>query len=356
MTLFKDMLSSDQTLFKNPVALDNDYVPKLIKFREAEQFKMAGCIKPLLAERSGKNLFIHGTPGVGKTLACRKVLEDLEEQSDEVYTFIVNCWQHDTSYKIILKMCDTIGYRMTFNKKTDQLFEEVKKVVNKKAAVFVFDEIDRAKDFDFLYMILEEIYKKSIFMITNFKDFLSSMDSRLTSRLMPETIDFKQYSESEIKGILRERIKYAFYADVFEPEAFEMIVDKTVEAGDVRIGIHLLREAATEAEDSSLKAVKVSHVEAAIGKLSTFKAKNSDNLEEDNQKLLDFIKENSGMKIGDLYRVYEPTDPTINYKAFQRKIKKLVDASVITVEKVTGGKEGSTTIVNYSTTKKLTEF
>jgi len=356
MSLFKDMLRSDQTLFKNPVALDNDYVPKVIKYRENEQARIAECIKPLLSERNGRNLFIWGTPGVGKTLACRKVLEDLDEQTDDVYTFLINCWEHDSSYKIILKMCDTIGYHMTFNKKTDQLFEEVKKIANKKGAVFVFDEIDKAKDFDFIYMLLENIYKKTIILITNHREFLATVDSRLMSRLMPENLEFRQYSAKDIRGILKERIKYAFYEDVFEPEAFEMIANKTIESGDVRIGIHLLREAATEAEGQSLKAVKKQHAESAISKLSTFKAKSKDGLEDDSRQLLDFIKEHSGLKIGDLYRVYEPTDPTINYKAFQRRIKKLCDSGFITVEKVTGGKEGSTSIVNYSTTKKLTEF
>ncbi len=31
MALFKDMLKADESLFKNSVALDYDYMPKLIK-------------------------------------------------------------------------------------------------------------------------------------------------------------------------------------------------------------------------------------------------------------------------------------------------------------------------------------
>ena len=36
-------------------------------------------------------------------------------------------------------------------------------------AVFVFDEIDKLEDYDFLYTILEDIYRKAIFLITSLR-------------------------------------------------------------------------------------------------------------------------------------------------------------------------------------------
>ena len=79
MSLFKNMLSSGESLFLNPIALDYDYMPKLMPFRDGQQHHMAECIKPLFQNRNGKNLLITGSPGIGKTLASKKVLKELEE-------------------------------------------------------------------------------------------------------------------------------------------------------------------------------------------------------------------------------------------------------------------------------------
>ena len=120
MGLFDNMLKDNETLFKNPIALDYDFVPKLIPYREKEQFHMASCVKPLFQERNGKNLIISGTPGIGKTVACKHVLKELEEETEEVIPVYINCWQRNTTFKIILEMCDLIGYKFTQNKKTNE--------------------------------------------------------------------------------------------------------------------------------------------------------------------------------------------------------------------------------------------
>ena len=77
--LFKDILGSSETLFKNDMALDYSFQPKLVPYREREQRVIAASIKPLFEEKNGRNVFVHGQPGVGKTAACRHILKELEE-------------------------------------------------------------------------------------------------------------------------------------------------------------------------------------------------------------------------------------------------------------------------------------
>ncbi len=170
MGLFNDMLKSNETLFKNEMALDYDFLPKILPFREEQQRHIAGCIKPLLMGKNGKNLFVYGAPGIGKTAATRAVLRELENEQEEVVPIYINCWQKNTSYKIILEICDIVGYKFTHNKRTDELFDIVKGILNKKAVVFAFDEVDKLEDTNFIYMILEEVYKKTMLLITNYKD------------------------------------------------------------------------------------------------------------------------------------------------------------------------------------------
>ncbi len=68
------------------------------------------------------------------------------------------------------------------------------------------------------------------------------------------------------------------------------------------------------------------------------------------------MKENSGQKIGDVYKAYQNSGGSAIYKTFQRKIAKLAEDRFITANKIEGGREGNTTIVSYGKEKKLTEF
>ncbi len=357
MALFKDMLKADESLFKNSVALDYDYMPKLIKYREDEQFQMASCIKPLFQKRNGRNLFIYGVPGIGKTLACKNVLKELEQESDEIFPIYINCWQKNTSFKILIEICNLLDYKLTHNKKTDELFNIVKGILNKKSAVFVFDEADKLDDFDFLYSIMEEIYRRSIFLINNDSTWLSELEDRIKSRLMPEMLEFRPYNNKEIEGIIRERIKYAFFENVWQEEAIELAVEKTFELGDIRSGLFILKEAGNNAEDRSSRKIIVDDVKKAMEKLPEFSSKNTLELDEDKKFMLEIIKKNSGKKIGEIYKAYQAAGGKAVYKTFQRKITKLEKDNFISTEKIAGGKEGKTTIINIKDiTKKITDF
>ena len=357
MGVFDDMLKGGESLFKNPVALDFDYQPKLVPHREKEQKQIASCVSPLFQERNGRNIFVFGAPGIGKTVATKHILRELEEKTDEIIPIYINCWQKNTTYKIVLAICEVIDYKFTQNKKTDELFEIVKKVLNKKGVVFVFDEIDKMDDFTFLYSILEEIYKKSIILITNNESWLSSLDQRIMSRLATQSLEFKPYNLSETRDILRQRMDYAFVKDVFEREAFEMVVNKTVELNDLRVGLHILKESANNAEDDSSRNVKLEHVKKAIAGLSDFKVKKEEALDQEAKFVLEIVKNNSGKKIGDIYQEYKQAGGDAVYKTFQRKIKKLEQGKFVILNKIIGGAEGKTTIVKVAdTTKKLTEF
>jgi archaeal cell division control protein 6 len=344
MGLFDDVLSSDQNLIKNEEFLDYEFLPKLIPYRENEQKYLATSIKPLFNNRSGRNLLIYGAPGIGKSAAVRSVLRDLEEETDDVFSIYINCWEHNTSFKIFIRICDILGYRFTQNKKSSDLQKEVLKLLDTKPVVFVFDEIDKAEDWDFLYFLLEKIFHKSIFLITNYKSWLLTLDERIRSRLMPELVEFKQYNLSETKGILKERCEQGFVQDVWMNDAFETVVKKTGEIKDIRAGLFLLKESGLIAEEKSKKKIVKDDVDLAIKKLNEFSIKSEEELSEEEKFVLNLIKDKSGSKIGDLFREYESLGGKISYKTFQRKILKLEEGKYVKLTKQKGS-GGNTTIV-----------
>ena len=355
--MFKDILGSGESLFRNEDALEYSFLPKLIPYREKEQKYVAGCIKPLFMDRNGKNVFVYGPPGVGKTAACRHLLKEIEEESDEILPIYINCWKKDTAHKIILDICELLDYKFVQNRRTEELLNVIKQMLNRKKAVFVFDEADRLENTDLLYMISEEIYKKSIVLITNKKEWLSGIDDRVKSRLMAESVEFRPYNYEETKGILSDRMGYAFIQGVWNDDAFEMVAKRASEAKDMRSGLYLMREAAIIAENKSSRKVLLEHAQEALSKIGDFTIKDGNELESQEQLILDAVKDNSGSRIGSLFEDYQKKGGSLAYRSFKRKVDKLEKDKFICLEKTEGGNEGNTTIVKLNeSVKRLTEF
>ncbi|MBU0758147.1 MAG: AAA family ATPase [Nanoarchaeota archaeon] len=355
MSIFDDMLKSDQTLFRDDVPLDYSFIPKLVPYREKEQRAIATAIKPLFSKRNGKNVFIHGTPGIGKTVAIKHLFREIEEETDDITPLYVNCWQKNTSFKIAIELCNQLGYKFTHNKNTDDLLDIIINIVNKSSAVFCFDEIDKAEDINFIYTLIEKVYRKTIILITNYKSWLTDLDERLKSRLNLEFLEFAKYNYDETRGILLNRLSYAFVPDCWNMEAFDLAAKKSYELADMRSGLYILREAGNAAEDESSKKILPKHVNLAIKKLDEFRIKKSTDLKDDEQDILDIIKVNSGKRIGELYDIYISAGKIGSYKTFQRKLDKLGKNRFVTLTKTSGGKDGNTTIVSYAQ-KKLDEY
>jgi len=281
----------------------------------------------------------------------------LEEEAEDITPIYINCWQRNTTFKILLEMCEVLGYKLTHNKKTDELLAIVVKTINKGSAVLVFDEIDKIDDYDFLYYFLEQIYRKCIILITNNKDWVAELDDRIKSRLLPEMLEFKPYNLSETRGILKQRVEYAFYPDVFEEDAFELVTKRTYELQDIRSGLYILREVGNVSEEKSSRKIILEHVKETLEKLDKFKIKKSTELEDETKTILNLVKENSGKRIGDIFKIYQEKGGKLVYKSFQRKINRLEQGKFIDVTKTKGGKLGNTSIIKYSKdVKKLTDF
>ena len=359
MSIFDDVLKESESVFRNELALSYEFVPKLIPYREGQQRRIASCIAPLFQNHSGRNIIVYGPPGVGKTVATKHILNEMEEKTDEIIPIYINCWQNNTSYKVTLAMCEMIDYKFTHNKNTSELFDVIAARLNKYNAVFVFDEIDKAEDYDFLYLILQKIHNKSVVILTNFKDFVGDIDMRIRSRLVPEMLEFKPYDEVETKGIIEQRIGYAFVDGVWEADAITKVVERAHEAHDLRVGLYLLHEAGLSAEEMSSKTITAEHVMMAIAKLNEFQIKDSTELADETQKILAVIKkQKTERKIGDLYQAFiDESGSKISYKTFTRKIAKLQEGNFIKVRKTEGGIEGNTKFISYnSQTKTLDEF
>src|SRR3989344_2157778 len=347
MSFFKDMLKDSESLFLNEIALDPEFMPKEVPYRENQQHHIAECIKPLVQGRTGKHLFITGSPGIGKTLAIKHIFRDLQEETQEVIPLYINCWKKDTGFRIVSEICEQIGYTWTHNKKTDELFRDILKILNKKAVVICFDECDKAKELDILYSFIEDLFKKSILFVTNESNWMVTLDSRIKSRLNLEQLEFKPYTLEETRGILKKRIEYAFGSSIVEKDTFDFIVEKTFETGDIRKGLFLLRESGLRAENKSLKKILLEHAQDAL-RSGSFVVKNSADFDPEERDILNLIKEHSGKTMRELFDLH-PGEKS--YRTFQRKIGDLKRNKLVIY---TPAEDGQSVRVSYNPT--LTEY
>ncbi|HLC58331.1 MAG TPA: AAA family ATPase [Candidatus Nanoarchaeia archaeon] len=338
--LFDKLLKSDESIFLNPQFLDFDYQPKIVPCREGEQQEIASHIKPLLQRRNGTNMIIIGSPGVGKTVTLRHVLDELKEDySSEVICLYINCWKKDTSFKVISDICIQLNYKWIHNKNFDDLVKSAAELINEKSAVIVLDEVDKLQDQNIIYTLLEDIFRRSLILITNEKDFLIKLDNRIRSRLQPKTLEFQPYKKDQIKQILKERIQYVFVPNTLQEEVLNPVIDEAFERKDMRIAMALLKQAGEYAEDKSSKKITIDHVKEAIGNLS------EKTLEEGNEDLINIIKENNGKPQADIFKIYEEKEKK-SYRTFQRKVKELKETKKINMKEEQGDL-GKHTILEY---------
>jgi|SRR3989344_1317192 len=351
--LFEDASKSQESLFLNEIALDPNFTPPLIEYRENHQKYIADCIKPLFMKRNGKNLIIHGAPGIGKTLAAKYVLKELQEETDDVYIAYINCWKSPTAYKVVLELCELLDYKFTHNKTTEELLKKITAILNKKSVVLCFDEVDKLESTDIIYNLLEDLYRKTIILIVNDKSWLIKLDSRIRSRLMPETLEFNHYNKSEMFGILKKRTEFAFIPNTCSQEALEIVSQKAFESGDVRLGIYLLKESGLIAESESSRKILETHAKKALEKTKEFSIKSPNDLKEGDNSLLECIKSNPSIPSSKLHEIF---NASISYKTFRRQLEKLEKARLIELELVFSGTHGKTTIVKLKQEKTLDSF
>lgn len=344
MSLFNDILASDQTLFKDETILDFEYIPPAISNRDIEIKTVVEGVKPLFFDRRPTNLFITGKPGIGKTLTVRYVFNDLKQTSNEIVPCYINCWKNSTYHSVFVELSKFFGVPYpSKGVSTDEIIRGItKKIENKKGIVVAFDEIDKARTMDFLYPLIEGFGRKiGVVLISNYPDFLRRVDSRLLSRLNIENLDFKPYSFEQFRDVLNERIKFAFYPNVFENDAFESIAEKAYSKKDVRLGISLLLKSGRVAEKDSSKKINKKHVDVAISNIDeSLRKEKSKNLQEHEKKIIDLLKKNNGIITGELYNEFVKSGEEISMRTFRKYLNQLERLEFIQTKETGAGFRG----------------
>lgn len=348
MGVFEEVVGKKPQLIGSWRKLSFGYIPQKLPHREKEQEQIAQAIKPLLRGRKGRNIFISGRSGIGKTVTVKKVLNDLEDYTQEVETAYVNCWDKDTTYSMVKRIVEGMEVAFKPGKGVDKLLNVIEnRMDDMKGLVVALDEIDKGRDTEVLYRLYNRLeHKLALILITNNKEFIQTLDPRIKGRLTMNDLYFAPYGKGEIEDILKERVKSAFQGNRIEKRALRKVVQKTDEIGDVRVGLYLLLTAGENAEAAEREKVTFKDVEEALKDFNKEDFMTSSSKLNSEQKLIiDTVKEKEGSVTGDLFEKYKEKGGELSSRSFRRYLRRLEELNFLELERTGEGFRGKSTKV-----------
>ena len=280
------ILQNTSVLFRGSrEVLRDSYVPSRLPHREEEIRKVSEVLGPALRGDLPSNLLVYGKIGTGKTAVVAQVRKDIQrraEQSKNVAFVTLNCGNIDTAYSLLQTIANTFARtesdRIPTGWSLDRVQAAMRRLMDDRACtiILVLDEIDRLvarSGATVLYTLSQlntelETARLSILGISNDLKFTNSLDARVRSRLNEEKIVFHPYNATQLQDILRDRAKEAFKEDVIDPGVVERCAAyASLENGDARRALALLRLAAEMAERDRAKRITPDHVVKAKNRL-----------------------------------------------------------------------------------------
>ncbi len=266
-------------IFRDREILRHDYVPENLPHREDQIRFLGEIVAPLLKGVRCSNILIYGKTGTGKTAVVKYVLNKLSQKAQECTSPVkfcyVNCRWVGTEYRVLSALCYALGVKVPFTGLAlGEVFDRFRKGLDTQNGVFivVLDEIDalvKNRGDTLLYELTRvnetlRFGKTSIVGISNdlrFKDFL---DPRVLSSLSEEENVFRPYDAAELRDILLDRAKSAFFDGVLSDSAVSLCAAlAAAEHGDARRALDLLRVAGELAEREGTKIITEEHIRRA---------------------------------------------------------------------------------------------
>lgn len=355
----KDLLSWDQTLFKDSELFELDHIPEYFNHRDRQLQSLLYCFRPALGGGRPLNSLCIGPPGTGKTTAVIKVFEEIEKHSYNIVPVIVNCQVNSTRYAVFSQIFKKIiGFAPPASGASfKKIFNEVTKYIveHEKVLLVALDDINylfyENEVNDILYSILRahETHpgaRMGVIGILSDTGVPHILDPKVESVFLPEEIQFPQYSLDEIRDILLNRSKMGFFPDVLDKNVLENIAQHTFSLGDLRVGIDLLKRSGLNAEKRASKTIAQEDVDAAYEKsrlvhLSYIMR----TLKKDEKTLLGLIADAHQSNSGDLYKIFHKKT-SLGYTRFYELLNKLNSVKLIDADFTGKGARGRTRIVN----------
>ncbi len=362
---------SDQTLFRSIDVFEIDYLPEFFNYRESQLKDLAYQIRPALEGGRALNAICRGLPGTGKTTSVLRIFTELEHTTKKIVPVYVNCQNDRTKYMVFSRV-----YAAVFGHAPARTGISIRSVMDAiggallrqdKSLIVCLDDANLLHYNNTLGDVVNSLLRlhqdypgarAAVFATVSDMDLdLASVLSKwVLSPFRPSDIYFPPYDADEIRGILQDRIRTGLYPGVFSVQMLDCIVEQTMESGDVRVGLDLVKRAVLNAECAARTEVveeditkayeqaKHIHLACTVRALST-----------DERLLLrriaELSQEQSGPLVsGAIYGRVEET-PKVGYTAFSRQLRKLDSLRLVDLIRVQAGGRTSEVALRYEPEK-----
>ncbi|WP_330631486.1 ORC1-type DNA replication protein [Halocatena halophila] len=348
----EELLSWDETVFRDEHVFEIDYVPETFRHREEQTRQLQYALRPAVRGSRPLNAMIRGPSGTGKTTALQLLGSELQTRSG-VRMAHVNCQVDATRYAVFSRLFETmfeyqpptsgISFKKLFGQITDRLVE------NDEVMVVVLDDVnylfyeDEASDTLYSLLRAHEAHsgaKIGVMLVSSDLDLdvIDELDTRVQSVFRPEEVYFPRYDEPAIVDILQERVDRGFRSGVADATILDRVGELTAETGgDLRVGIDLLRRAGLNAEMRASPTVELEDVEKAYDKSKyVHLSRHLRDLSETETALVAAVTEHNGKRAGVVYESFE-AKTGLGYTRYSELVNKLdqlgiIDAEYTTVE------------------------
>ena len=338
----KNLLMWDESLFRDPEVFEIDYVPDQFEFRETQMRELAFQIRPGLRGGRPLNTICKGLPGTGKTTSIKKLFTEIEDNTIKLVPVYINCQIDNTKFAVFSQIYKKLSGHLPPASGTSfkQVLEAIANILLKEEIVLLValddanyllyeDEINRV-----LYTLLRthETYEGTrigvIVIISDMDvDLSRAVDARVASVFRPTELYFPPYGNAEVREIIQARVIQGFFSGVISDELLDIVVEQTQKAGDIRVGIDLLKRAALSAERAARRHIDREDITGAYEAsrflhlaftVKTLKGEERQIL----RSLAEISQKESEMNAGDLYKCINEKEE-ISYTRFYEIVKKM---------------------------------
>jgi cell division control protein 6 len=274
---------SSQLYQGSPEFLRETYQPTNLLHRDNEVDMLVSILQHTLQGYAPTPVVAYGPAGSGKTATIRLILSSLQRLpgGDQLHVAYVPCANLQSDHAFLREVATAVeeGSQPPATEKrgTDALLESIKASLNTKGGVtvLVLDGIDGMTSrvgSEFLLPLLNlggGDIKLGLVLISRISSAVARLGEKTRSRLIPELVAFRPYTESDLRDILRVRSKAVFgtEADLEGTLAVCSSFAAEKDQGSARTALSILRMAARFAEEDQATDVSGEHANRAVAEL-----------------------------------------------------------------------------------------
>jgi len=322
-------------MIRDARVLQAGFVPKEVVHRDAEANHLSNALNPITRDEPAETAFLFGPSGTGKTCLAKFIVERLRQEVLDINHQYVNCWQNYTRFRTLYRILEGIGQTLDIHRQStpkDELLERLRQY-DGPPYVVILDEVDQLEDMDVLYDLYTLPNISMILIANREEELFARIDERLSSRLMNSTrIRFVKYTTEELVAILQARVDRGLTADAVTHSQLEQIADAA--AGDARVGIGILRNAAQHAERNNTDCITQTAITDAIPDAKAeIQQQTVETLTQHQKQLYEIITDHGSIQPGELYETYcEQVEEPKTKRTVRNYISKMCQYNLIVTD------------------------